>query len=568
MQEVKIELVGTYELISHGRFDSAGTFSPSGHQMSGQLMYSEDGFMSVFITFVNDSLEFSDMVIYTGRYSFDESKIIHHIENSPKSTRRNTEETRYYKQENDTLVLTTPQTPDGYFEIKWQKRTSNSKSLPVITHTLNLKKEPLLEEIELTLDLGRYIGWNDNSDFTDDLEALLKKIVRFAEADPDHGLEVFRIFIAACLEKSEEVDSSDGSLATFFDELMCEWAKVCTVVGISGKDFLAELERLKKADSIGYLMDVEAQVIPGLDSKLSLALENDLKEKIGLSNNQGSIPKELITENKDHIKYLKMLYNHNKNLDALIEFCKIVGTTSKDYLSIANIYFSNGNLEETLSWIEKAISNKEDLFSSYELEKLQQEVLLKMGRHEDVANKAWSRFEKSHSWYDLENLLKVVSESELSNYKLRATEVLKGADLDDAISGLFKIGELTVLADKIVAADEKELRRLFYGESIRVAESLTEKYPDAAIRIYISQANRILEDKKSKAYHHAHNYLFNAKVLMFKLGQQAQWQTFATELCAVHKRKSSFMEGFKQILNGKNPNDYLSFEELIAKRLK
>lgn len=566
---MKTQLAGTYELISHGRFDSDGMSSSSGHQMSGQLMYSDDGFMSVFITFVNEPTEFSDMVIYSGRFSIDGNKIVHHIENSPNLKRRNTDEIRYFKFENNLLILLTPQTPEGFYEIKWQRRLHDSVGLKIITSQLNLKKEPLIDEIEYTLDLGRYIGWHDNSDFTDQLEALLKKIVRFAEANPIHGIEVFRIYIAACLEKSEEVDGSDGSLGTFFDNLMCEWAKACSVAKIAGSDFITELEHFKKVDSVGYLMDIEKQVIPGLGSDLSLSMEKYLKEKIGISNdNIEASSDKAITPNDDFIKYLKKLYTHTKNLKALTELSSKFGLTSADILSIAKIHFENGDLNESLNWIAKVREDNKDLFSTYDLEKLEQTILLQLGRQDEVIEKAWRRFEKSHSWFDLENILKVSSESKHPEYKMRAAEILKNADLDDAISGLFKIGEFALLNEKIMSADEKELQRLFYGESIRVADNLSETYPAAAVRIYLSQANRILEDKKSKAYHHALNYLSISRELMIKLGQKEEWQKFAEHFAVIHKRKSSFMSGFKEILSGNQKSYEPSFEEKIAKKLK
>lgn len=117
--------VGAWELVSHGRYGQDSKFTPSGSDISGQLIYTEDGFMSVFITLSNEPADFNQIIVYSGRYSILADKIVHHIEISPNPKRRNTSEERFFKFKNDILTLTTPPTSEGYFEIKWRKRSSS-----------------------------------------------------------------------------------------------------------------------------------------------------------------------------------------------------------------------------------------------------------------------------------------------------------------------------------------------------------------------------------------------------------------------------------------------------------
>lgn len=81
------------------------------------------------------------------------------------------------------------------------------------------------------------------------------------------------------------------------------------------------------------------------------------------------------------------------------------------------------------------------------------------------------------------------------------------------------------------------------------------------------QAFEILDEKRAKAYHHAHDYLQNAKTLLEKCGDAATWSSLVMDVRREHRLKSSFMPGFEKIVAGDGSPREPTFKERIAKRL-
>lgn len=61
-------LVGRYELISHGVFDSQNVFKETSSYLKGELIYSNENFLSVLILFKESPEKASDLLAYSGVY--------------------------------------------------------------------------------------------------------------------------------------------------------------------------------------------------------------------------------------------------------------------------------------------------------------------------------------------------------------------------------------------------------------------------------------------------------------------------------------------------------------------
>lgn len=117
----RVCLIGRWGLVQHGRFDSLGNYHPTAEHMNGQLIYASDGSMSVLITKMPEPILTSDIIAYSGSYSVEDGKVLHHIEVSPYPKRLGTTEIRLASFRGDDLVLATEPDHGGRYEIVWRK---------------------------------------------------------------------------------------------------------------------------------------------------------------------------------------------------------------------------------------------------------------------------------------------------------------------------------------------------------------------------------------------------------------------------------------------------------------
>ena len=114
-------LIGNWDLVKHGRVDNLGNYHPTAERMNGHLIYASDGSMSVLITKVPEPVLVSDMIAYSGNFSVEGGKVLHHIKVSPYPKRLSTAEIRIASFRGDDLVLTTEPDQGGQYEIVWRK---------------------------------------------------------------------------------------------------------------------------------------------------------------------------------------------------------------------------------------------------------------------------------------------------------------------------------------------------------------------------------------------------------------------------------------------------------------
>ena len=113
------DIIGTWKLLKHGFVNSAGVFTPTASSMTGQLIYTSAGSMSVLILKNLKPKTLDDLIVYSGRYSCEDNKILHHIDISPSPTRRGTTEVRLMTLDSHKLILKTEPDTQGHFEITW-----------------------------------------------------------------------------------------------------------------------------------------------------------------------------------------------------------------------------------------------------------------------------------------------------------------------------------------------------------------------------------------------------------------------------------------------------------------
>jgi hypothetical protein len=117
----RVRLIGSWRLVKHGRVDSLGNYHPTAERMNGQLIYASDNSMSVLITKIPEPVLVSDIIAYSGSFSVEGGKVLHHIKVSPYPKRLSTTEIRLASFRGDDLVLATEPDQGGRYEIVWRK---------------------------------------------------------------------------------------------------------------------------------------------------------------------------------------------------------------------------------------------------------------------------------------------------------------------------------------------------------------------------------------------------------------------------------------------------------------
>lgn len=132
-------LVGTWKLLSASSTTSKGerNHSPYGEDPTGFLTYTEAGRVTSLISYggrkllpvgatpEQQAVAFNTFLAYTGRYTLNGDKVVHHIEVSSIPNYVNKDLVRNIKFEGDRIILTTPPTlVNGKIqsiELVWQR---------------------------------------------------------------------------------------------------------------------------------------------------------------------------------------------------------------------------------------------------------------------------------------------------------------------------------------------------------------------------------------------------------------------------------------------------------------
>lgn len=418
------------------------------------------------------------------------------------------------------------------------------------------------------MDLGRYIAWNEGFGFTGKLEDVHRDLVAFAKAHAKEALGYFDVFLAGCLVKGNEVDDSGGEFGMFLDGLFQSWTRCCSAAGMKPADFIRKLAHWMKADDIGFCHDLEETVIPALSKEYRSELRISLEQRLGKKPSDDMTEterRESSYQRQSTLSTLKKLFVSTNNTTALIQTGEQYGFTPEDCLALATAFGSRGQLERALEWSERGLKCGDA--RNYELERLRRQLMTKTGRRGDAVKEAWEKFEQLPSIHTLEDVLECASKGDKKDLTSKALVVLEKADLQNAAEAFHELGAIDPLIRRIDDAKDQDLKKLYYSNAIPIAKSIAKKHPIQSARLYVAQALVVLDHKKSKAYHHAHDYLHEAKILFERAGEKETWSRWVEVIRHEHRLKSGFMPDFEEIAAGKGPLREPSFMERIADKL-
>ena len=140
------------------------------------------------------------------------------------------------------------------------------------------------------------------------------------------------------------------------------------------------------------------------------------------------------------------------------------------------------------------------------------------------------------------------------------------AGLEPVIGLWLATKEIDRLAARIADTPGARLESLSHYATEPAAEKLSGVHPAAAAKLYRALGVSLVDQGKSQYYEAALAHLSDARRCYEKAGQGAVWKKVAAGLERRHRRKSSFIDGFRRLVGGKPPAEALSFLERARRR--
>jgi len=426
------------------------------------------------------------------------------------------------------------------------------------------RRDALEQAIEDTLSPGAFIGYRDSWGFVGEIEAVRGKIAALIKkGGAARAVGLLETFIAGCYEKSEEIDDSSGSFGQFVEELFCDWVRARQTANADLDQTAEMLLSWMENDDYGYCHGLEKEAVKVLHRKGIGAFERAVR---GMASDG---EKESYAHLRK-IEILKAIHEKRRNVAAYAELCDEEGDLApRDCEVLAELCLKRRRPEEALDWVDRGLDlEKKDRWpnrSAWRLPDLNRRILKKLGRGDDARASAWQDYQQAPSVYSYEDLMKFVAKGERAHWHAKALAALDGADVASQIDLLIKTREWDRLAELIERTARGKLMALSHHTTEPAAKKLAKSHPLLAAKLHIAMALRIVEAKKSKYYGAALGSLEKARKILLKEGREQEWNTFAEEIRAKHRRKSSFMPDFERLAEGRSTKDP-SFRDRARKR--
>ena len=434
---------------------------------------------------------------------------------------------------------------------------------------------PSMEQrIESALQPGRYIGYMEAGSFLETLWEISDEISSFIQERPRDVARLFELFIAACHEKIEELDDSDGSLAEFVEQLFMYWLDARLIGNCDDDKTFNYLATWFEKDPYGMCHRLDRVVAKWDDHDFYTFFVDSASAKFfELHNRQHTFEERTVEAYRHRIwqEALKRLTAETDDVDTYIRIC--AGDFDKDDCStIAQIYERKKNYPVALDWVEKAIRlstvNTHGITYgvSDKLNQLRHRLLAQTGKANEVLQEIWTRYSRTPSPQLYKELLSFCPDSDKARWHEKAMAIVDHAPFDSVIPLLLEQEDTDRLVRRIENATDKELDNLSSLEAKKTAKLLSQLLPLSAARLFIGEAEKILDASRSRAYHYAIEYLEQARDCLVAAGKQDEWLNLATALEAEHSRKRNFIDPLQALIAGEPSHKPSPFLEHVRRK--
>ena len=237
--------------------------------------------------------------------------------------------------------------------------------------------------------------------------------------------------------------------------------------------------------------------------------------------------------------WLKQIADGLGDVDEYIAIIKSEHQEDTEAVPIARRLFAAGRLQEALAHLEKP-HLKYGSSESYDHPRLKSQILAALGRMDEAREVFWKEFASYPSMSTFGSILALTSDSETPEAHERAAALAEGhGSSDQAAHFLVQINELDRAA-QLILRRETEMSGGFYSTLTAVAKALAQDYPLEAWKLYRILLLDILNEGRSRAYHHAADYLLQMEQLADAAAIQPQQADFLASIRKAHGRKNSF----------------------------
>nr|WP_045220100.1 DUF6880 family protein [Desulfonatronum thioautotrophicum] len=389
----------------------------------------------------------------------------------------------------------------------------------------------------------------------DDVQRVANDIGEIIPNEPERAARLYELFIAACHEKADEIDDSNGNFGMLVEELFQGWVTARQEANFDPDETAIALISWMEDDPYGFCHDLDRGIVNVLDKKGMEAFTLQLRLKFESSSVQGNKEKR----GSDYARHswgraLKTLLAAQRNVGAYIEICEQTELESKDCLTIAKIYKSRKRPEEALAWVDRGLkiarSERGQFSEERELRDLKRTLHVKIGRPNDALQSAWAEFETYPSTFSYKELMRYVPAKEKAEWREKAMMASEKGNLSSVLGLWLEQKESDRLAARLHRTTDEELEGLSHFKTEPLARKLERSHPDLSARLYRALCMRIVNAGKSKYYDAALDHIKHAKKCYAKAGLDADWQAVVAEVRERHSRKKGFLAGFEDIVTG------------------
>ncbi len=433
------------------------------------------------------------------------------------------------------------------------------------------RRESIEQAMELALRLEDFIDYGAAWSFVSELEEVEQDIQKLLSEEPARAVALYETFIAGCYEKAEEIDDSSGSLGMFVESLFCGWIQARQAADSNVEETAQRLLGWMDNDDYGFCYRLEREAVKVLTKKGLSAFASQVKARFDAASR--TEPQREGRDSNHGRRYwggvLKTVYAAQHDVDAYVSLCDETELLPVDCEILAEILQSRSKPKQALEWVERGLELERTpgrRGASYKLSEIKRTLLTNLGHGPEALASAWSEFEKYPCRLAYDQLMKYVPKGERAVWHDKAITTSDRADLRAVVELWLATQETERLVERLRTASNQELESLGHYTTEPAAEQLMRSHPGIAAKVYRALGMRILNAKKSRYYNAALSHFEQSKQCYRTAGLDPLWDALVDEIRQTHRRKSAFMPGFEQLVQGKKPNAKPSFLDRTKRR--
>jgi hypothetical protein len=407
--------------------------------------------------------------------------------------------------------------------------------------------------------------WNEVSDYADGIDSVLGSIQELQEDHPQAVIELCKYAIPMIENALNVVDDSNGEVGDILVEFQALHYEACDRVrpdpiALAEQLFQGEME--SDFGSFDNAVETYAVILgeQGLAHYRTLA-ESMWQEFPPLS------PKDSGEWNYKRHKLqriLETLAMLRGDIEAVVAIkCRDL-SSSRTYLSIAQLYLQDGQGDRALEWAESGLNAFEQPDTN--LRDFVIEDYRRRGRIEEAMELAWQGFIQRvtlGSYQKLKTQAEAVKQWQI--WRNNALAYIREY-LEPPVKASCNRKDTPIhSATSTVARDRSLLVEIFLWEGeddlawqeaqeggcsrqlwLRLAERREHSHPEDALPIYQQEIEPLIQQTNNKAYAHAVSFLQKVHDLMTRLDRQADFNALVTYLQKTYKAKRNFIALLQQ----------------------